>query len=74
VKVLVTGNAGFIGFHTAKRLLERGDTVVGFDVVNDYYDPAPHETHVEIRRAGICRSPSSRRTSSLVRSAARNRG
>lgn len=40
MKVLVTGNAGFIGFHVAKRLLERGDSVVGFDVVNDYYDPA----------------------------------
>ena len=37
--VLVTGNAGFIGFHTAKRLLERGDSVVGVDIVNDYYDP-----------------------------------
>jgi UDP-glucuronate 4-epimerase len=36
VKVLVTGNAGFIGFHTAKRLLERGDSVVGFDVGNAY--------------------------------------
>ena len=40
MKVLVTGDAGFIGFHTAKRLLERGDTVVGFDVLSDYYDPA----------------------------------
>lgn len=40
MKVLVTGNAGFIGYHTAKRLIERGDHVVGFDVVNDYYDPA----------------------------------
>lgn len=40
MKILVTGNAGFIGFHTAKRLLERGDSVIGFDVVNDYYDPA----------------------------------
>ncbi|MGB3046258.1 MAG: NAD-dependent epimerase [Xanthobacteraceae bacterium] len=40
MQVLVTGNAGFIGFHTAKRLLERGDSVVGIDVVNDYYDPA----------------------------------
>jgi UDP-glucuronate 4-epimerase len=37
--VLVTGNAGFIGFHTARHLLERGDSVVGVDVVNDYYDP-----------------------------------
>ncbi|HEY9057710.1 MAG TPA: NAD-dependent epimerase [Aurantimonas sp.] len=40
MKILVTGNAGFIGFHVASRLLERGDHVVGFDVVNDYYDPA----------------------------------
>lgn len=38
MKVLVTGNAGFIGFHTAMKLLQRGDEVVGFDNVNDYYD------------------------------------
>ena len=38
MKVLVTGAAGFIGFHTAKQLLERGDTVVGLDNFNDYYD------------------------------------
>ena len=31
MKILVTGTAGFIGFHLAKRLLERGDTVVGID-------------------------------------------
>ena len=37
---LVTGAAGFIGMHTALRLLERGDTVVGLDNLNDYYDPA----------------------------------
>ena len=36
-KHLVTGTAGFIGFHLAKRLLQRGDEVVGFDNVNDYY-------------------------------------
>jgi UDP-glucuronate 4-epimerase len=35
---LVTGTAGFIGYHVAERLLERGDDVVGVDVVNDYYD------------------------------------
>lgn len=39
MKILVTGNAGFIGFHVAKRLIERGDEVVGVDMVNDYYDP-----------------------------------
>jgi len=38
VKILVTGAAGFIGFHTAKRLLARGDRVVGLDNLNDYYD------------------------------------
>lgn len=38
MKVLVTGAAGFIGFHTAKALLDRGDTVVGLDNLNDYYD------------------------------------
>ncbi len=38
MKILVTGVAGFIGFHTAKQLLERGDTVVGLDNFNDYYD------------------------------------
>lgn len=36
---LVTGVAGFIGFHTAQRLLARGDLVVGIDNLNDYYDP-----------------------------------
>jgi UDP-glucuronate 4-epimerase len=35
---LVTGAAGFIGFHVAQRLMERGDRVVGIDNVNDYYD------------------------------------
>jgi UDP-glucuronate 4-epimerase len=46
--VLVTGNAGFIGFHTARRLLERGDTVVGLDVVNDYYDPTLKESRLKV--------------------------
>lgn len=36
--ILVTGAAGFIGFHLSKRLLERGDKVVGLDNINDYYD------------------------------------
>ena len=38
MKLLVTGAAGFIGFHTAKALLERGDEVVGLDNLNEYYD------------------------------------
>lgn len=39
MKILVTGSAGFIGFHVTQKLLERGDEVVGLDNVNDYYDP-----------------------------------
>ena len=38
MKILVTGTAGFIGFHLANRLIERGDEVFGLDVINDYYD------------------------------------
>lgn len=38
MKILVTGAAGFIGMHTAERLLARGDTVVGLDNLNAYYD------------------------------------
>ena len=38
MKILVTGTAGFIGFHLSKKLLERGDEVVGLDNINDYYD------------------------------------
>ena len=38
--VLVTGAAGFIGFHVADRLLERGERVIGLDNVNDYYSVA----------------------------------
>jgi UDP-glucuronate 4-epimerase len=38
MKVLVTGVAGFIGYHVAQKLLDRGDTVVGVDNLNDYYD------------------------------------
>jgi UDP-glucuronate 4-epimerase len=37
-KILVTGTAGFIGFHLATRLIDRGDEVIGLDIINDYYD------------------------------------
>ena len=38
MKILVTGSAGFIGYFTAKALLERGDEVIGLDNINNYYD------------------------------------
>lgn len=45
-KILVTGAAGFIGFHLSKRLLERGDEVVGIDNMNDYYTPKLKEARL----------------------------
>ena len=58
--ILVTGSAGFIGFHLALRLLERGDEVVGLDDLNAYYDPtlkaarlAILETHAGYRHARL---------------------
>jgi len=48
MRILVTGAAGFIGFHTAKQLLERGDTVVGLDNFNDYYDVNLKESRAEV--------------------------
>ena len=44
--LLVTGAAGFIGHATAHRLLDRGETVIGLDIVNDYYDPALKEARL----------------------------
>jgi len=38
MRILVTGAAGFIGFHLSRRLLERGYELVGLDNLNDYYD------------------------------------
>jgi UDP-glucuronate 4-epimerase len=46
--ILVTGSAGFIGFHTAKKLLERGDSVIGIDNFNDYYNPQIKEDRNKI--------------------------
>jgi len=51
MKILVTGTAGFIGYHLAKKLLERGDEVVGIDNINDYYDV--NLKHARLNELGI---------------------
>jgi UDP-glucuronate 4-epimerase len=48
MRILVTGAAGFIGFHLSHRLLARGDTVVGLDNMNAYYDVSLKEARLEI--------------------------
>ena len=48
MKVLVTGAAGFIGFHASRRLLARGDDVVGLDNLNEYYDVRLKHTRLEL--------------------------
>lgn len=48
MKIFLTGAAGFIGFHTANRLLDRGDEVVGYDNFSPYYDPSLKEARAKI--------------------------
>ncbi|MBC3758980.1 NAD-dependent epimerase [Hyunsoonleella sp. SJ7] len=54
MKILVTGAAGFIGFHTSKALLENGHTVVGLDNINDYYDV--NLKYARLKELGISRN------------------
>lgn len=51
MRILITGTAGFIGFHVANKLLKEGHTVIGFDNVNDYYDV--NLKHDRLNAAGI---------------------
>lgn len=53
--VIVTGAAGFVGYHVAERLLDRGEAVIGVDVFNAYYDPALKEARAArlVGRAGF---------------------
>lgn len=51
MKILVTGTAGFIGSHLAERLLGNGESVVGLDSINDYYDQ--NVKYGRLQRAGI---------------------
>lgn len=51
-KILVTGAAGFIGMHVSQALLARGDTVIGLDNLNDYYDPQLKRDRVAALQAG----------------------
>ena len=48
MKVLVTGAAGFIGYHVSRALLDRGNEVVGFDNLNPYYDPSLKEARLAL--------------------------
>lgn len=48
---MVTGAAGFIGFHTSRHLLERGEVVVGVDNLNDYYDPTIKQARLRLLQA-----------------------
>ena len=65
MKTLVTGTAGFIGYHTANRLLDRGDEVVGIDIVNDYYSVELKNARLDrLKKTGSSASPATETSSS----------
>tara|TARA_Y100000817_G_scaffold43717_1_gene30228 strand:+ start:5417 stop:6412 length:996 start_codon:yes stop_codon:yes gene_type:complete len=49
--ILITGSAGFIGFHLSKKLLDQGHQVIGFDNINDYYDKNLKENRLSILKS-----------------------
>jgi len=54
MKILITGAAGFIGFHTARALIDRGDEVTGLDNLNAYYDVGLKEVRLAQLRSLVC--------------------
>ena len=54
MKILVTGAAGFIGFHISKRLIETGFEVIGLDNLNDYYDINLKAARLKILKESKC--------------------
>ena len=66
MKILVTGSAGFIGFHLVKTLLSRGDEVVGIDNINDYYDV--NLKYARLEQLGISASQEAFNTDTMLQS------